>query len=47
MQIKTTLKYYFKPSKVLGSQLFLTLCDSMNGSPLGSSLHEILKARIL
>jgi len=28
-------------------QLCLTLCDPMDGSPPGSSLHGILQARIL
>ena len=32
---------------VLVSQLCLTLCDSMGCSPLGSSIHSILQARIL
>ena len=32
---------------VLVIQLCPTLCDPMDGSPLGSSVHEILQARIL
>ena len=32
---------------VLVSQLYLTLCDPMDCSPPGSSVHEILQARIL
>ena len=32
---------------VLVSQSCLTLCDPVNCSPLGSSVHGILKARIL
>ena len=32
---------------VLVAQLYLTLCDLMDYSPLGSSVHEILEARIL
>ena len=32
--------------KVLVAQLCLTLCDSMDYSPPGSSLHGILQARI-
>ena len=32
---------------VLVTQLCPTLCDPMNYSPLGSSVHEILQARIL
>ena len=31
----------------LVSQLCLTLCDPMNCSPPGSSVHETLQARIL
>ena len=33
--------------KVLVAQLCLTLCDSMDYSPRGSSVHWILQARIL
>ena len=33
--------------KVLVAQLFLTLCDPMNCSPPGSSVHGMLQARIL
>ena len=33
--------------KVLVAQLCLTLCDPMNCSLLGSSIHGILQARIL
>ena len=32
---------------VLIAQLCPTLCDPMDCSPLGSSVHEILQARIL
>ena len=32
---------------MLITQWCLTLCDLMDCSPLGSSLHEILQARIL
>ena len=32
---------------MLVAQLCLTLCDSMNCSPPGSSVHGILQARIL
>ena len=32
---------------VLVAQLYLTLCDPMDCSPPGSSVHEILQARIL
>ena len=31
----------------LVAQLYLTLCDPMDCSPLGSSVHEILQARIV
>ena len=33
--------------KVLVAQLCLTLCDHMDYSPLGSSVHGILQARTL
>ena len=33
--------------KVLVAQLCLILCDPMDGSPPGSSVHGILQARIL
>ena len=36
-----------KPSQVLVAQLCLTLCDPMDCSPLGSSVHGILQAIIL
>ena len=32
---------------VLVAQSCLTLCDPMDGSPPGSSVHAILQARIL
>ena len=32
---------------VLVAQLCVTLCDSKDGSPPGSSVHEILQARVL
>ena len=35
------------PGQVLVAQLCLTLCDPMDGSPPGSSVHGILQARIL
>ena len=35
------------PEKVLVAQWFPTLCDPVNCSPLGFSVHEILQARIL
>ena len=33
--------------KVLVGQSYLTLCDSVDYSPSGSSVHGILQARIL
>ena len=36
-----------KNVKVLVTQSWLTLCDPMEGSPPGSSVHGILQARIL
>ena len=35
------------PIKVLVAQLCLTLCDTMDCNPPGSSVHGILQARIL
>ena len=35
------------PGQVLVAQLCLTLCDPMDGSPPGSSVHEIFLARRL
>ena len=37
----------WQPAKVLVAQLCLTLCDLMDCSPLGSSVHGIFQARIL
>ena len=37
----------FQAVKVLVSQSCLTLCDSMDCEPPGSSVHGILQARIL
>ena len=37
MQIKTTLKYHLTPRKVSGTQLCLTLCDSIDCSPPGAT----------
>ena len=34
-------------NQVLVTQSFLTLCDPMDCNPPGSSVHEILQARIL
>ena len=39
--------YYFIGESVLVTQLCLTLCDPLDCSPPGSSVHEILQARIL
>ena len=33
--------------KMLVTQMFLTLCDPVDCSPAGSSVHGILQARIL
>ena len=50
LKFKTVTGYslgiYWKV-KVLVAQLFLTLCDPMDCSPAGSSVHRILQARIL
>ena len=37
----------YEKVKVLVAQLYLTLCDHMDHSPPGSSVHGILQARIL
>ena len=34
-------------NQVLVTQSFLTLCDPMDCNPPGSSVHEILQARLL
>ena len=39
--------FYFVSERVLVAQSCLTLCDPMDYSPPGSSVHEILQARIL
>ena len=39
--------HYFLLCKVLVTQLFLTLCDPMDCSPPGFSVHGIFQARIL
>ena len=44
-QSKKTL--FFRKVKVLVAQLCPTLCDSMNCSPPGSTVHGIFQARIL
>ena len=40
-------EYIYMKIKVLVAQLCLTLCDPMDCSPSGSSIHGILQARIL
>ena len=44
-RLKTTPPAYSKCVKLL--QLFPTLCDPMDCSPPGSSVHGILQARVL
>ena len=39
--------FYFVSERVLVAQSCLTLCDPMDYSPPGSSVHEILQARML
>ena len=39
--------FSIRKEEVLVSQLCLTLCDPLDCSPLGSSVHGILQARIL
>ena len=54
-QVDWTDKYYRNTRKkatgnyhpYMGAQLYLSLCDSMDCSPAGSSVHGILQARIL
>ena len=41
------LSSWYQYSEVLVAQLCLTLCDPMNCSPPGSSIHGILQARTL
>ena len=41
------LRSYMSNVKVLIIQLYLTLCDPMDCSPPGSSVHDILQERIL
>ena len=46
--MKTVVCIFMKVEvKVLVAQLCLTLCDPMDCSPPGSSVHGILQARIL
>ena len=46
--MKTVVCMFIKVEvKVLVAQLCLTLCDPMDCSPPGSSVHGILQARIL
>ena len=42
-----TITMYCEKVKVLVAQLCLTLCDPMDFSPPGSSVHGILQTRIL
>ena len=42
-----TAKYGMKRKRKLVAQSCLTLCDPMNYSPSGTSVHGILQARIL
>ena len=46
-QILYHLSHQGRKVKVLVTQSCLTLCDSMDCSPTGSSVHRILQARIL
>ena len=46
-KIRTQLSNHMKSVKVLVTQLCLTLCNPMDCSPPGSSVHGILQARIL
>ena len=50
MQIKTTMRYHLMPVRVTITEVIQscpTLCDPMDYSPPGSSIHGILQARIL
>ena len=47
MIVLTVLLFGWKKVKELVAQWSLTLCDSMDHSPPGSSVHGILQARIL
>ena len=38
---------FFKEVRAKSLQLYLTLCDHMDCSPSGSSVHGILQARML
>ena len=46
---KVTVSHLFhsESERVLATQLCLTLCDPMDCSPPGSSVHGILQARLL
>ena len=46
-QVHLKLTQYCKSTMLLVAQSCLTLCDSMNCSPPGSSVHGIFQARIL
>ena len=45
--MKKSYKLYLCDTVVLFTKLCSTLCDPMGCSPLGSSVHGILQARIL
>ena len=47
VEIPHLLIYFMKKVKVLVAQSCLTVCDPMDCSPLGSSVHGILHATIL
>ena len=45
--VAVTVGKHSNSPQVLAAQLCLTLCNPMDYSPLGSSVHRILQARIL
>ena len=47
IQIKTTVTYHLISIAAKSLQSCLTLCDPIDGRPLGSSVLVILQARIL
>ena len=47
LETNSPLSLFIIKVKVLVTQLCLTLCDPMDCSPLGYSIHGILQARIL
>ena len=46
-RMTTDNTYIYDIMKVLATQLCMTLCNPMDCSPPGSSVHGILKARVL